>query len=116
MRLMERHRALLKPKFDAVVATFDEWLGGLPDVSWNEPQGGYFISLYAPRGLAKRTVTLAAEAGLVLTPAGAAFPYGIDPDDSHLRIAPSFTSLDEVREAARGIALSLLKAIEETRR
>ena len=116
MRLMERHRALLKPKFDAVVATFDEWLGGVPDVSWNEPQGGYFISLYAPRGLAKRSVTLAAEAGLVLTPAGAAFPYGIDPDDSHLRIAPSFPSLDEVREAARGIALSLLKAIEETRR
>jgi DNA-binding transcriptional MocR family regulator len=115
-RLMERHRALLKPKFDAVVATFGTLLGGVPDVSWNEPQGGYFISLYVPRGLAKRTVALAAEAGLVLTPAGAAYPYGIDPDDSHLRIAPTFPSLDEVRQAAQGIALAVLRAIEEAGR
>ncbi|SEA85648.1 DNA-binding transcriptional regulator, MocR family, contains an aminotransferase domain [Paraburkholderia sartisoli] len=112
-RLMDRHRALLKPKFDAVAAVFGELLGGVPDVSWNEPEGGYFISLYAPRGRAKRTVELAAGAGLVLTPAGAAYPYGVDPDDRHLRIAPSFPSLDEVRLAARGIALSLLRAIEE---
>ena len=114
-RLMDRHRTLLKPKFDAVATAFGKWLGGVPDVSWNEPQGGYFISLYAPLGLAKRTVALAAEAGLVLTPAGAAFPYGIDPDDRHLRIAPTFPSLDEVRQAAQGIALSLLRAIDETR-
>ena len=112
-RLMERHRVLLKPKFDAVLDAFKTHLGGVPDVSWNEPQGGYFISLYAPRGLAKRTVALAAEAGLVLTPAGAAYPYGIDPEDRNLRIAPSFPSLDEVRLAARGIALSLLRAIAE---
>ncbi|CAG4901823.1 aminotransferase class I/II-fold pyridoxal phosphate-dependent enzyme [Paraburkholderia gardini] len=112
-RLMDRHRALLKPKFDAVASVFGEWFGGVPDVSWNEPEGGYFISLYAPRGRAKRTVELAAAAGLVLTPAGAAYPYGVDPDDRHLRIAPSFPSLDDVRLAARGIALSLLRAIEE---
>ncbi|TAL97464.1 MAG: aminotransferase class I/II-fold pyridoxal phosphate-dependent enzyme [Paraburkholderia sp.] len=112
-RLMDRHRALLKPKFDAVASVFGELLGGVPEVSWNEPEGGYFISLYAPRGRAKRTVELAAGAGLVLTPAGAAYPYGVDPDDRHLRIAPSFPSLDEVRLAARGIALSLLRAIEE---
>ncbi|WP_429342279.1 aminotransferase class I/II-fold pyridoxal phosphate-dependent enzyme [Paraburkholderia sp. GAS42] len=115
-RLMERHRALLKPKFDAVATLFGELLGNVPEVSWNGPEGGYFISLYVPRGLAKRTVELAADAGLVLTPAGAAYPYGVDPDDRHLRIAPSFPSLDEVRQAARGIALSLLRAIEETRR
>lgn len=111
--LMARHRALLAPKFDAVDAVFRERLAGVPQVSWNAPQGGYFISLYAPPGCARRTVELAAEAGLVLTPAGAAFPYGVDPQDSHLRIAPSFPSLDEVRLAAHGIALALRRAVEE---
>nr|WP_267478901.1 aminotransferase class I/II-fold pyridoxal phosphate-dependent enzyme [Paraburkholderia saeva] len=112
-RLMDRHRTLLKPKFDAVAAVFGTLLGGVPGVSWNAPEGGYFISLYTPAGRAKRSVELAGEAGLVLTPAGAAYPYGVDPDDRHLRIAPSFPSLDEVRIAAEGIALSLLRAIEE---
>lgn len=113
--LMARHRALLQPKFDAVLEAFGERLGGVPGVSWTRPAGGYFISLYVPHGLAKRTVTLAAEAGLVLTPAGAAFPYGHDPHDTHLRVAPSFPSLDEVRLAAQGIAVSLLRAIDEAR-
>nr|WP_321927184.1 aminotransferase class I/II-fold pyridoxal phosphate-dependent enzyme [Paraburkholderia guartelaensis] len=113
--LMARHRALLKPKFDAVDEVFRARLAGVPGVSWNVPRGGYFISLYAPEGCARRTVELAAAAGLVLTPAGAAFPYGVDPRDSHLRIAPSFPALDEVRLAAEGIALSLLRAIEERR-
>ena len=115
-QLMDRHRALLRPKFDAVTAAFGERLAGVPDVSWNEPAGGYFISLYVPAGLAKRTVALAAGAGLVLTPAGAAFPYGDDPHDRHLRIAPTFPSLDEVHVAAQGIALSLLRAIDEVTR
>ncbi|MEX3936070.1 aminotransferase class I/II-fold pyridoxal phosphate-dependent enzyme [Paraburkholderia phymatum] len=112
--LMAKHRALLRPKFDAVVAAFDTLLADVPDVSWNRPQGGYFISLYAPKGHAKRTVALAADAGLVLTPAGAAYPYGRDDEDRHLRIAPSFPSLDEVTLAARGIALSLRRALEES--
>ncbi|MEQ5838026.1 aminotransferase class I/II-fold pyridoxal phosphate-dependent enzyme [Paraburkholderia acidicola] len=115
-QLMERHRALLRPKFDAVTAAFRERLAGVPDVSWNEPAGGYFISLYVPRGFAKRTVELAAAAGLVLTPAGAAFPHGDDPHDRHLRIAPTFPSLEEVHVAAQGIALSLLRAIDEATR
>lgn len=114
--LMERHRALLKPKFDAVDEVFRARLAGVPEVRWNVPQGGYFISLYAPPGCARRTVELAAHAGLVLTPAGAAFPYGVDPEDSHLRIAPSFPALAEVRLAAEGIALALLRAIEERQR
>lgn len=113
--LMEQHRALLQPKFDAVLEVFGERLGSVPGISWTRPAGGYFISLYAPHGLAKRTVALAADAGLVLTPAGAAFPYGRDPHDTHLRIAPSFPSLDEVRLAAQGIAVSLLRAIDEAR-
>jgi DNA-binding transcriptional MocR family regulator len=111
-RLMERHRALLSPKFAAITAAFDAQLGDLPDVTWNQPAGGYFISLYTPPGVAKRTVALAAEAGLVLTPAGAAYPYGRDADDRHLRIAPTFPSLDEVRLAAQGIALSLRRALQ----
>ncbi len=111
-RLMAAHRALLRPKFDAVLAAFGELLADVPGVRWTVPQGGYFISLYTPPGLAARTVALAAEAGLVLTPAGAAFPYGRDPHDSHLRIAPTFPSLADVRVAARGIALSLRHALE----
>jgi DNA-binding transcriptional MocR family regulator len=112
---MERHRALLKPKFDAVDEVFRARLTGVAGVRWNVPRGGYFISLYAPPGCARRTVELAAGAGLVLTPAGAAYPYGVDPEDSHLRIAPSFPALAEVRLAAEGIALSLLRAIDERR-
>ena len=104
---------LIAPKFALVLEILEERLGDSKIASWTTPEGGYFISLYAPRGRAKRTVELAADAGLVLTPAGAAYPYGVDPDDRHLRIAPSFPSLDEVRLAARGIALSLLRAIEE---
>lgn len=115
LALMARHRALLKPKFDAVDEAFRARLSGVEGVSWNAPRGGYFISLYAPEGCARRTVELAAAAGLILTPAGAAFPYGDDPRDSHLRIAPSFPALEEVRLAAEGIALALLKAIEERR-
>ncbi len=112
-RLMDRHRALLRPKFDAVAATFETTLAGTPGVSWSTPRGGYFVSLYAPVGLAKRTVALAAAAGIVLTPAGAAFPYRVDPRDSHLRIAPSFPSLADIELAAQGIALSLRRAIDE---
>jgi DNA-binding transcriptional MocR family regulator len=111
--LMERHRALLRPKFDAMTTTFAEILADLPGVSWTEPQGGYFISLYSPDGLAKRTVALAADAGIAMTPAGAAFPHGLDPRDRHLRVAPTFPSLDEVKRAAQGIALSLRRAFEE---
>ncbi|PHV07544.1 aminotransferase [Janthinobacterium sp. BJB412] len=111
--LMERHRLLLKPKFDAVLAQFERLLGKVDGVSWTRPDGGYFIDLVTPNGMAKRTVALAKEAGITLTPAGAAYPYGRDPDDSHIRIAPSFPSLDEITKAAEGIALALLTAIAE---
>lgn len=109
--LMEQHAALLKPKFDAVLAQFEQYLGNVPGVSWTRPQGGYFIDLVTPDGAAKRTVALAKEAGITLTPAGAAFPYGNDPKDRHIRIAPSFPSLDEITKAAQGIALSLRVAL-----
>ena len=109
--LMEKHRQLLKPKFDAVLEQFQALLGDVPGVSWTRPEGGYFIDLVTPEGAAKRTVALAKEAGITLTPAGAACPYGRDPKDRHIRIAPSFPSQDEITEAAQGIALSLRVAL-----
>jgi DNA-binding transcriptional MocR family regulator len=109
--LMEKHRQLLKPKFDAVLEQFEALLGDVEGVSWTRPEGGYFIDLVTPDGAAKRTVALAKEAGITLTPAGAAFPYGLDPKDRHIRIAPSFPSLDEINKAAQGIALSLRLAL-----
>ncbi|HTD05712.1 aminotransferase class I/II-fold pyridoxal phosphate-dependent enzyme [Undibacterium sp.] len=111
--LMEKHRQLLKPKFDAVHAQFTRYLEGVEQVSWSHPRGGYFIDLLTPPGMAKRTVALAKELGIVLTTAGAAFPYGIDPQDRHIRIAPSFPSLAEITQAAEGIALSLRAAVAE---
>lgn len=113
--LMMRHRALLKPKFDAVLAQFTQHLGGVEGVSWTAPKGGYFIDLVTPPGTARRTIALAKEAGITLTPAGAAFPYGRDPEDSHIRIAPSFPSLEEIVLAAEGIALSVKLAIASGR-
>ena len=109
--LMTRHAALLKPKFDAVLAQFEAHLGAVPGVSWTVPKGGYFIDLVTPPGAAKKTIALAKAAGITLTPAGAAYPYGVDPDDSHIRIAPSFPSLPEITQAAEGIALALKLAI-----
>ncbi|MFC3107297.1 aminotransferase class I/II-fold pyridoxal phosphate-dependent enzyme [Undibacterium arcticum] len=109
--LMERHRQLLKPKFDAVLAQFETYLTNIDGVNWTRPQGGYFIDLVTPPGAAKCTIALAKEAGITLTPAGAAFPYGKDPADRHIRIAPSFPSLDEITQAAQGIALALRVAI-----
>ncbi|HCE10699.1 MAG TPA: aminotransferase [Oxalobacteraceae bacterium] len=110
--LMERHRQLLKPKFEAVLTQFQAHLSHIAGISWTRPQGGYFIDLVTPPGLAKKTVALASAAGITLTPAGAAYPYGKDPDDSHIRIAPSFPSLGEIIQAAEGIALALRIAIE----
>ena len=109
--LMQRHRALLQPKFEAVLAQFSALLGEVDGVSWTVPKGGYFIDLVTPPGAARRTIALAKEAGITLTPAGAAYPYGVDPEDSHIRIAPSFPSLPEIAQAAEGIALSLKLAI-----
>jgi DNA-binding transcriptional MocR family regulator len=111
--LMDKHRALLKPKFDAVEAQFAAQLSKLANVSWTHPKGGYFIDLITPAGRAKRTVELAKVLGITLTPAGAAFPYGKDPEDRHIRIAPSFPSLEEITLAAKGVALALRVAIDE---
>lgn len=111
--LMEKHRELLAPKFNAVLEIFGKELAGLPDVTWTRPKGGYFISLDVPSGRAKRVVTLAKEAGIALTPAGATHPLGHDPDDRTIRIAPSYPSLAEVEQAARAVALCIRLAAAE---
>ena len=113
-RLMERHRAVIAPKFQKVLDIFAEKLTHAPGVSWTRPKGGYFISLEVPKGCAKRVVALAKEAGVVLTPAGATHPYGKDPDDSTIRIAPTFPELPEVTQAAEGVAICVLLAVAES--
>jgi DNA-binding transcriptional MocR family regulator len=116
LRLMDKHRALIAPKFQKVLDIFAEKLTGVPDVAWTQPKGGYFISLEVSKGCAKRVVALAKEAGVVLTPAGATHPYGKDPQDRTIRIAPTFPELEEVAQAAEGVALCVLLASAETRR
>jgi DNA-binding transcriptional MocR family regulator len=107
---MQKHRALLAPKFDAVLDALEAKLGGTGVAEWTRPEGGYFISVDGLAGTAAKVVTLAKDAGLALTPAGATWPLRNDPKDRTLRLAPSYPSLDEVRTAAQGIAICLLLA------
>lgn len=98
---MKKHAAILRPKFEAVEQIFEGELAPCGIGSWTKPKGGYFISLDLPAGTAKRSYALCAEAGVKLTQVGATFPYGIDPLDSNLRIAPSYPDVDELRAAAK---------------
>jgi DNA-binding transcriptional MocR family regulator len=109
-RLMDGHRAILAPKFTKVEEIFAEHLAGTGAARWTQPRGGYFITVDVMDGCAKQVVKLAREAGVELTPAGATHPYGNDPQDRTLRIAPSFPALAEVTQAAEGVALSVLLA------
>ena len=96
---MEKHRALLEPKFNCVLNMLNQEIRPLGIGEWTEPKGGYFVSFNAPQGTAKRIVQLCKEAGVVLTGAGAAFPYGNDPEDRNIRIAPSYPEVDELQKA-----------------
>lgn len=96
---MARHGELMKPKFDLVCAKLEEELGEAGVARWTSPRGGYFISFEGPEGTAARIVALAKEAGVVMTGAGATWPYGQDPADSNIRIAPSLPPLEELDEA-----------------
>ncbi|GGL51566.1 aminotransferase [Sporolactobacillus putidus] len=104
---MRKHAAILKPKFDTVLKILESELGDKKEVSWHKPNGGYFISLNTPDGCAKEVVAMAAEAGVTLTPAGATFPYGNDPRDRNIRIAPSFPSLSELTTAIKILCLCI---------
>ncbi len=98
---MDKHAEILRPKFEAVINEFDRELSGLEIGTWTRPVGGYFISFDALDGCAKAIVAKCKEAGVVLTGAGATFPYGKDPKDSNIRIAPSFPEPEELEAAAR---------------
>jgi len=102
---MRRHADILRPKFELVEETLENELGGLEIGEWTCPLGGYFISFDSLDGCAKEIVARAKEAGVKMTPAGATFPYGKDPRDRNIRIAPSYPPLEELMEAAKLFAL-----------
>ncbi|GAA1445046.1 aminotransferase class I/II-fold pyridoxal phosphate-dependent enzyme [Leifsonia poae] len=111
---MEKHRAILEPKFQAVSEIFENRLAPHGGGRWTAPLGGYFVSLDVLDGAAERAVQLAAAAGIAVTPAGATFPYGDDPRDANIRIAPTFPRLDELRTALDGLCTAILLAESET--
>jgi DNA-binding transcriptional MocR family regulator len=110
---MRRHREILAPKFAAVDAALSTGLRPLGVAEWTRPTGGYFVSMDVLDGTASRVVALAKEAGIVLTPAGASFPYGHDPRDRNIRLAPSFPVLEEVEAAMAGVATCVALAAAE---
>lgn len=110
---MLRHQQLLAPKFALVAEILDKRLGQAKVASWTDPKGGYFVSLDVLPGTARRTVALAKDAGIAVTEAGASFPYRKDPEDRNIRIAPSFPSLADLRNAIDGLATCVLLAASE---
>ena len=116
---MARHARLLRPKFEQVISIFREELDGSGIASWTEPRGGYFLSFDTMPGCAARTVELCRRAGVKFTPAGSTWPYGRDPQDSNIRIAPSFASAEEIEPAARlftiCVRLATLEKLAATR-
>ena len=101
---MQKHRQIIAPKFEQMLTVLDEELSGLGIASWTKPTGGYFISLDVLDGTAARVIELAKAAGVALTPAGSSFPYGKDPRDRNIRLAPTFPAPAEVESATRVVA------------
>lgn len=111
---MKKHAAIIKPKFEEVWKIFETELGGKQIATWTRPKGGYFISLNTMEGCAKKVVGMAAEAGVVLTGAGATYPYGNDPRDRNIRIAPTFPPLAELKQAMEIVTVCVqLASIEK---
>lgn len=110
---MKKHAEILRPKFEAVLNEFEKQLGDTGIAKWTNPKGGYFISLYVLEGCASRVEELCANAGMILTPAGATYPYGNDPKNSNLRIAPSFPSVEEIKKASEVLAIAVRYAALE---
>ena len=114
LELMKKHAAIMAPKFATVATTLEEQIAPLEIARWNRPRGGYFVSLNAMKGTAKRTLELCAQAGVTMTPPGATFPYGVDPDDSNIRIAPSLPPVEELKQAMQVFCTCLkLAALEK---
>lgn len=99
LELMKKHAEIMQPKFEAVAEALDAHIRPLGIAQWNRPKGGYFVSLNTLPGTAKRALELCEQAGVVMTAAGATFPYGIDPQDSNIRIAPSLPPVEELEMA-----------------
>ena len=113
LELMKKHAAIMGPKFRAVVDTLDKEIAPLNIATWRRPKGGYFVSLNAMPGTAKRTLALCKEAGVTMTNAGANFPYGKDPQDSNIRIAPSLPPVEELEQAIAVFCVCLKMAALE---
>ena len=113
LELMKRHAAIMGPKFRCVVDALDREIAPLEIASWRRPKGGYFVSLNAMPGTAKRTLALCKEAGVTMTGAGATFPYGKDPQDSNIRIAPSLPPVEELEQAIAVLCVCLKMAALE---
>ena len=114
LELMKRHAAIMAPKFQAVTDALDREIAPLGIASWTHPKGGYFVSLDAMPGTAKRALDLCKEAGVTMTGAGATFPYGKDPQDSNIRIAPSLPPVEELKQAMEVLCVCLkLAALEK---
>lgn len=111
--LMKRHAEVLRPKFHCVLEVLEREIAPLGLATWRKPKGGYFVSLNTQPGLAKRTWELCKQAGVTMTNAGATYPYGKDPADSNIRIAPSYPEIDELRQAMEIFCVCLkLAALE----
>lgn len=104
---MKKHAAIIKPKFDLVDSALNQALAGKEIANWTKPDGGYFVSLNTLPGLAQEVIQLAADAGVKLTPAGATFPYGVDPENSNIRIAPTYPSITDLRQALEVLVLCI---------
>ena len=114
LEIMKRHASVMAPKFACVAKWLNQEIAPLDIARWTDPKGGYFVSLYAMPGTAKRIWQLCKEAGVVLTTAGAAYPYGKDPLNSHLRIAPSLPPVEELEKAMEVLTISMkLSALEK---
>ena len=114
LTLMQKHAAVLAPKFTAVLDTLEAEIEPLGIAHWTRPKGGYFISFYAMPGTAKRALALCKEAGVTMTGAGATYPYGRDPQDSNIRIAPSLPPVEELKQAMQIFCLCVkIAALEK---
>lgn len=113
IEIMKRHAALMAPKFECVLRHLEQSVENCGFARWNKPTGGYFVSLDTMPGTAKRALALCKEAGVEMTGAGAAFPYGIDPNDSNIRIAPSLPPVEELEKAMEVFCICLKMAALE---
>lgn len=113
LALMQKHAAILRPKFRCVLRCLEQEIAPLGIAAWQKPTGGYFVSVNTLPGLAKRTLALCKEAGVTMTGAGATFPYGVDPQDSNIRIAPSLPPVEELEKAMEVFCVCLRMAALE---